>query len=127
MELIEFYHALSNVLVRFAGSANLVHVHVGMAIYIGAQLLLRTRRGSILALQLVVGGAVAGVLLDCLITGFWQLDKALTNIVVTAFWPAAACFASLHRRRRWALDQQRVHDAAQRLVATEGENKVVAA
>ncbi len=102
MELARLYKSLIDVIVAQAGSAALLHVHAGLAIYLVALLLAPHRRGAILALQVVLAAELGNETLDWLAaTPHWTWADTLSDIVLTLLWPVAITAAGAWRRRRW--------------------------
>jgi hypothetical protein len=101
-ELVGRYHEATDGVLAFAGTSDkAVHVHAGLAIYMLAQLALRTRRGSIDALLAVVLAEAANEALDRLFFGSWRWSDTLGDAVATLFWPAMLTVMSRYRRHRW--------------------------
>lgn len=101
-ELAWRYHDATDAALSLAGlSDKMLHVHVGLAIYMLAQLVLRTRRGSIDALLAVVIAEAANEAMDRLFFGSWRWSDTLGDAGATLFWPAMLTLMSRYRRRRW--------------------------
>jgi hypothetical protein len=112
MDIIASYHALTGAIVDlFGGSETLAHVNVGMAVYLGLQVLLRTRRGSWRALEILFAFAVANEVLERLHSGDWRMVNTLGDLAAVMAWPVAAYAVSRFRRHRWAADQLRTAQA----------------
>lgn len=94
-------------IVDYFGSDALVHLHVGMAIYVGVQLLMRTRRASFVALHCVIAAAVMKEFYDRLTYGSWRWDDTKIDLLATVMWPLILHSVSRYRRQRWAVDQMR--------------------
>ena len=107
MDLAATYHGLTDAIVAFAGGSDkLVHVHAGMAIYLGAQFLLRTRRASVRALQVLFVAEIANEVMDRLFFGDWRWGDTFADMAATMLWPTASVLVGLYRRRQWAIEQQ---------------------
>lgn len=107
METLYAYQAAAHAIAQLAGSDTSAHVHAGMAIYVLVQFVLRTRRASLLALQLVLAAELANECVNRLQYGSWRLDDTCVDIVATMFWPLVLYAMSRYRRHRWASDQAR--------------------
>jgi hypothetical protein len=108
MSPVGSYHQVIDGIIAASGmSDKMLHMHVGMALYLGAQVAFRTRRGSIDALLVVVIAEVANEIMDRLFFGSWRWSDTLGDIGATLFWPAACVAVSRYRRRRWARAERR--------------------
>lgn len=107
METLHAYQAAAHAMTDLAGSDTFAHVHAGLAIYVIVQFVLRTRRASLLALQLVCAAELANECINRLQYGSWRLDDTIVDIVATIFWPFVLYAMSRYRRHRWASDQLR--------------------
>ena len=106
MELSISLHDLKEGLVAALGmSHEMMHVHVGLAIYLVVQLLQGTRRGSMFALNVVVAAEVLNELVDGLAKG-WFLRDTLSDALLTLAWPVAITLVSQYRRARWERRRQ---------------------
>lgn len=102
MDTATSYHALKDQLVVALGqSHSMMHIHAGLALYLGAQFVIGTRRASLQALAIVFWAEMANELLDRLATGSWRWADTLSDVVLTLMWPAAITALSLYRRARW--------------------------
>lgn len=102
MDLVHWYKSLIDVIVLRAGSAALLHVHVGMAIYLATLMIVRQRRGGIIALQVVLAAELANEVMDWLAASpRWTWDDTISDIVLTLMWPTAITGVNAWRRRRW--------------------------
>jgi hypothetical protein len=102
MELARVYKSLIDVIVAHAGSAALLHVHVGLALYLGTLLLVPRRRGAMLALQVVLVAELANEMLDWLAASpQWTWADTTSDFVLTLVWPVAITAVGAWRRRRW--------------------------
>jgi hypothetical protein len=88
---------------------DMMHVHVGLALYVIVQLVQGTRRGSMFALNVVVTAEVLNELIDRLVKGAFSPDTP-SDVVLTLMWPVIITAVSQYRRARWGRSQQ-VYDA----------------
>ncbi|MFZ2994706.1 MAG: hypothetical protein WA070_00705 [Sphingobium sp.] len=79
----------------------LVHVHVGLAIYVIAQLILPTRRASFQALGVLLAAELFNEVMDRLYSGSWNWPDTWTDFIATMFWPVVLVLVGRHRRKRW--------------------------
>ncbi|HEX7855560.1 MAG TPA: hypothetical protein VF503_17895 [Sphingobium sp.] len=79
----------------------MAHLHGGLAIYVGVQMLLRTRRASAIALQAVAGAEIINEVLEYGHYGSWRLPDTAQDIVMTLFWPTLLFLLAKYRRARW--------------------------
>jgi hypothetical protein len=106
MDIAASYHAATEAIVAMAGGSDkLVHLNAGMAIYLGAQFLLRTRRASLRALQILFALEIANEVMDRFYYGEWRWADTVGDIVMTMLWPTVSVIVSLHRRRQWAAQE----------------------
>ncbi len=102
MDLVLWYKSVIDVIVLHAGSAALLHVHVGMAIYLGTLMVVRQRRGGLVALQVVVAAELANEAMDWLAgSPRWTWGDTVSDMLLTVMWPAAITAVIAWRRRRW--------------------------
>ncbi len=102
MDLPGIYHqAVDAFVAAFGASHATMHVHVGLAIYLLVQLAVRTRRGSMTALNVVFAAEMANELLDYLHLGSWNWPDTLGDVALTMMWPVAITLVSQYRRARW--------------------------
>jgi len=102
MEIVYLYKSLIDVIVEAAGSAALLHVHVGMAIYLGTLMVVRHRRGGAIALQVVIAAELGNEAMDWLAASpQWSWGDTISDMVLTVMWPAAITAVAAWRRRRW--------------------------
>lgn len=113
MEPLETYRMTTTFITGLFGSDSLAHLNVGLALYVGTQFILRTRRASSYALAVVALAEFFNELADRLIYRSWRLDDTAMDILATLFWPIVLYGVSKYRRRRWAIDQIR-NDKVQR-------------
>jgi len=107
MSPIASYIDLVNWLAQLSGAGHaLLHVHIGLAIYVLVQVLMRERRASILALKIVLSLELAHEGVERLYYGSWRWGDTLGDIALTILWPAILTAASLYRRRRWRLAEK---------------------
>jgi hypothetical protein len=97
------YHSMIEWILTTTGmSDTMVHVHVGMAIYLLSQLVLRTRRASLTALTVVFALEAANETMDRLYLGSWNWPDTLSDFAATMFWPLMIVIIGRFRRQRWA-------------------------
>jgi len=84
----------------FGTTHEMMHVHVGLAIYVAVQLLQGTRRGSMFALNVVVAAEVLNELVDRFAKGWYPADT-LSDVGLTLVWPMILTAVSQYRRTRW--------------------------
>ena len=102
MEIVYLYKSIIDVVVAQAGSAALLHVHVGMAIYLATLMVVRNRRGAVIALQVVLAAEFGNEAMDWLAASpQWTWSDTISDIVLTVMWPAAITAVGSWRRRRW--------------------------
>lgn len=107
--MIEAYHLMIEQIVAATGMTHeMLHVHVGLAIYVIAQLMLGTRRGSILAILSVLIVELANEVMNRLFYGGWRWSDTLSDIVTTLFWPCALVALSKFRRHRFNVQHYRM-------------------
>lgn len=113
MDIVGAYQSLTEIIETVTGmSRPMLHVHAGMAIYLLAQLFLRNRRGSFLALVLVAEVALFNEVMNRLYYGSWRWDDTLRDLALTLFWPAGCFVVGKVRRWRWNLATRRKEAAA---------------
>lgn len=96
------YVAQANALVEMLGTSHAtMHVHAGMALYLGAKFVLRTRRASAYALLTVIHAELFNELMDFLHYGSLRLDDTLADIALTLLWPVLDYGVTRYRRKRW--------------------------
>jgi hypothetical protein len=105
MDLSAFYVAQANMLTEMLGVSHaMMHVHAGLAIYLGAKFVLRTRRASVYALLAVLNAELANELMDYAHYGSLRIDDTLMDIVATLFWPTVDYCVTSYRRKRWQVE-----------------------
>jgi len=108
MDLLKDYIDITNDTVRMSGGTHdMLHIHAGLALYLGTQLLLRTRRASLAALAVVVTAALGHEAAERLHYESWRWADTRSDIMLTVMWPAAITFVGLYRRRRWSVEHRR--------------------
>lgn len=108
MDMLQSYIDMTHALVETAGATHaMMHIHAGLALYLGTQLLLRTRRASVVALGVVTTVALLHEAMERLYYGGWRWADTSGDIVLTLFWPAAITLVGLYRRKRWKLERDR--------------------
>lgn len=101
MDLVHFYKSIIDLIVAQAGSAALLHVHVGMAIYLAVLTAAPPGRGAIVALQVVLAAELGNETMDWLAAGArWTWGDTLSDFALTMLWPAAITAVGAWRRRR---------------------------
>lgn len=106
MDPVTLHHGLIEALVSASGlTHDQMHVHAGLAIYIGAQWLLRTRRASALALQMVLAAEILNEGAEALYYSDMRWSDTLWDVVLTMFWPVVLTATGMYRRRRWQVEQ----------------------
>jgi cell shape-determining protein MreD len=122
MDPISSYHTLIEDFVVASGLTDkMVHVHVGMAIFLCAQVVLRTRRGSIDALLIVLVAEAFNEMMDRMYFGSWRIDDTIGDVVATLFWPTMFVLVSRFRRRRWAVRKSKAEQLLEATAARAGE------
>lgn len=102
MDIVHLYKSLIDVIVRQAGSAALLHVHTGLAIYLATLMVVRTRRGAIVALQVVLAAELGNEAMDWLAASpEWTWSDTISDFVLTLLWPVAITLVGAWRRWRW--------------------------
>lgn len=102
MEIVYLYKSLIDIVVEQSGSAELLHVHAGLAIYLLALMVVRQRRGGFLALQVVLAAELANETMDWLAASpKWTWSDTISDFVLTMMWPTAITVVTAWRRRRW--------------------------
>ncbi|WP_419827885.1 hypothetical protein [Sphingomonas sp.] len=118
LELATTYHDLASKLLNWTGmSDRAMHVHVGLGLYVLAQLALRPRRGSFDALVPVIAAELANEAVDRLYFGAWRWDDTLGDIAATLAWPLVLMLVGRVRRWRWAA---RRNETGERLLREVG-------
>ena len=102
MEIVQLYKSMIDVIVERAGSADLLHVHVGMAIYLATLMVIRNRRGGMIALQMVLAAELGNEVMDWLAASpRWTWADTINDFVLTLLWPTAFTAVVAWRRHRW--------------------------
>lgn len=122
MDLFSDYHAMAETAALWMGSDTVAHIHAGLALYVGAQMLFRTRRASIMALHVVLAAEIFNEIIGRLHFGAWRWDDTIKDVFATLFWPTMLYTVSRYRRRRWAVDQARSSALAQVQALASGES-----
>lgn len=68
-------------------SDDLLHVHLGLAIFVVTALLLRRRMRSVWPLAIVAALALANEVMDYAVVEPWSATHSALDIVNTIFWP----------------------------------------
>ncbi len=102
MSLVTIYHHATDAVLAVTGLTDkAAHLNAGLALYVGAQLALRTRRASLKALVFVAACEGANELLDFLFFGSMRWSDTLGDAAATLIWPACLTGLSHYRRTRW--------------------------
>lgn len=118
MDVVVAYHRLIEQLcANFGIGDQMLHVHVGLGLYLGAQLVLRNRRASFDALLLVVCAELTNELLDRLFLGHWDWPDTISDVVATLFWPTLVYAIGRYRRQRWQRREAYLRQGAALLTA----------
>lgn len=108
MDLITSYRDFTEAIKAFSGMPpELLHVHAGMAIYLGSQFALGSRRASWLALLAVLGAELANEAMNRLYYGSWRWDDTASDVLWTLFWPSLCILVGRYRRWRWNAKRRR--------------------
>lgn len=109
MEVFTAYTSLMDQAAQWFGVPHsTMHVHAGLAVYVVAQVVVRTRRASMAALNTVIALAVLHEVLDFFGSPNWDWADTLQDIALTSMWPVAITVVGQYRRARW----QRARDLA---------------
>ena len=123
MDIVNDYNHAINALVHLLHAPrSLLHVHAGMVIYLSCQLMLGTRRGSLVAVAVVLQIELAHELMNRLYHGGWRWPDTIHDIALTLFWPVL-CYA-VSRLRRWQWTQRERLAAERRELATGPQGDV---
>jgi hypothetical protein len=102
MDLVATYNESADALVRLAQlPRGVLHVHLGMLIYLACQLVLGTRRGSLAAVAVTLALALFHEVMNRIFHGSWRWEDTRGDLVLSLFWPAMCYAVSVLRRRRW--------------------------
>ena len=102
MDLVASYNQAANALVVFTQMPRaLLHVHIGMAIFLACQFALGTRRGSLAAVIVTVQLALFHEAMNRIFHGSWRWADTSYDLVLSLFWPVMCYAVSRFRRRRW--------------------------
>lgn len=102
MDVTAAYHNLTENVASLAGDDHaLLHVNIGLAIYLLFHVVMGTRRGSLPALALLAGLAACNMVVDRLYVGNSQPGVALQDMALTLLWPTLLIMANHFRRWRW--------------------------
>lgn len=108
MDFPHDYIAAMESLTRLSGVTHAtMHVHIGLAIYLAVQFLLRDRRASYIALLAVLLLELLNEGIERLYYGTWRWEDTLADIALSVFWPAAITALGRYRRHRWRVYQLR--------------------
>ncbi len=91
MDIFAAYAQLTQDIVNITGmSRPMLHLHAGMAIYLGAQVVLGTRRGSLVAVVFVLQIELLNEMMNRFYHGSWRWADTSQDIALTLFWPTLA-------------------------------------
>ena len=108
MDPISAYAQFTQDIVNCTGmSRPMLHMHAGMAIYLVSQVMLGTRRGSLLAISMVLFVELLNELLNFLHKGRVYWSDTTQDILLTLFWPVMIYAVSRYRRWRWEQGEDR--------------------
>ena len=108
MDPVLAYHDLIEAIRSATGASSpMLHVHFGMGIFLLAQLLLGSRRGSLAALFIVLEMELLNEAMNRLFHGSWRWADTMHDIVLTLLWPGACVAVSKIRRWRWHQRERR--------------------
>jgi hypothetical protein len=107
MDIVARYNDAADALVVLTQMPRAVlHVHVGMLIYLSCQLTLGTRRGSLAALAITLLLALFHELMNRIFHGSWRWADTTGDLGLSLFWPAMHYGISRFRRWRWQRREQ---------------------
>lgn len=102
MEFVHAYKSVIDALVAWAGTAEILHIHFGLAIYLGTLLVVRDRRGTMIALYVVALAEFCNEVIDWLgASPRWTVEDTVSDIVLSLMWPIAITLVLRYRRLRW--------------------------
>lgn len=85
---ISLYHGMTESLLARSGiSDKALHIHVGLALYLGAVLLLSRPLRGWAPFLIVAAIEGANEILDRLFWGAWRLPDTMADVASTLFWP----------------------------------------
>jgi len=121
MDIPSSYVAATQMALDWTGFTHpMAHLNGGMAIYLGMQVMLRTRRASAIALQAVYGAEIVNELLQYAYYGGWRVDDTIGDVVTTVFWPTLIYLLAHYRRARWHWRTARQERKAVRALVNSG-------
>ncbi|CAN5196330.1 hypothetical protein BH10PSE13_BH10PSE13_04370 [soil metagenome] len=121
MDIPSSYVAATQMALDWTGLTHpMAHLNGGMAIYLGMQVMLRTRRASAIALHAVYGAEMVNELLQYAYYGGWRLDDTIGDILTTVFWPTMIYLLAHYRRARWHWWTARQERKAVRALVSSG-------
>lgn len=113
MDIITSYYELTLAIETMTGMPNdMLHVHAGMLIYLLSQFMLGSRRGSWMALSIVLEAEVFNEMMNYFYHGSWRWADTSKDVVLTLFWPTMCVIVSKYRRWRWARKEERRRELA---------------
>jgi hypothetical protein len=99
MDLAHLHHQLVDAVRHASGMPDpLLHLHAGMAIFLGASLFSRRSIGGALPLAVVWTAELANELLNRQTYGSWRWSDTSGDLLNTLLWPSLL-FAGVHLRR----------------------------
>lgn len=121
MDIPSSYVAATQMALDWTGFTHpMAHLNGGMAIYLGMQLVLRTRRASAIALHAVYGAEIVNELLQYAYYGGLRIDDTIGDIATTVFWPTMLYLLAHYRRARWEWWTARQRRRAERALVHSG-------
>ena len=99
-----YVHTTESLLAALSLSHQLGHLNAGLIIYLGAQYLLRARRGvQLLPLLAVFLAEFGNEAIQAAYYGSWRAADTMADIGWTVFWP---CMLYAHARYRQAAERR---------------------
>ena len=109
MGFTAMYHDFKEQLAGAAGENHaLLHVNIGLAIYLLFQVVMGTRRGSLPTFALLAAFVACNIVMNRLYFGSWRIGISLQEMALTLLWPTLLIMAGHFRRWRWRAAQPRV-------------------
>ncbi len=97
--MIQEYLAWKAALGEAGWSEDLLHVHVGLVIFVVTALLLRKRMRSWVPLSVVVALAFINEVIDYSEGAVWYFESSAMDFVNSVFWPTLLFLLARRRRR----------------------------
>lgn len=121
MDFVNMYHSLKEHLIGATGQSDaLLCLHAGMAVYLAIQLILGTRRGSVLALVVIVQAGIFNAVMDGLYLGQWRVGNTVKGLALALIWPALATAVCHVRRRHWSAVRKKQRMQHNRMMPSGG-------